>query len=420
MSGQRGFSGGKETRHHRSSDSSNSVCRDFLRNVCNRGSKCRFSHHPPPAAAVQANSLAAEKELLQDSIKFCHDFQNKKEQCERGTGCVFIHATSQEENEFKRSGYLPPHVRDQAIQKGSAPDMPALFGSKPICKDYLKGSCKRKPPHCKFRHLTAKEYDLEMSRCLGQQQLQQQPPQRPEHPEQPPLFQKFVNPAEGNGNPYLNQPELNGTWNHPEYFEVPAAKRGRFENEQNVATIELLQQENMMLKQRIEELKKQVSDLGTTNEFLLDQNAQLRLGVKPSTVTTVVAPPPQQALHPQGAPPPPVPAPPQAPVVTMVTMAVPPPVISMAAVPVHSTSMSMAPPTVDTRQPPPNISVHNVTQALPPHPVSVPPMLQPQALPPPSHTQPMAAGPPPPPPPPNAGSANVQIHETRLVSYPIT
>ena len=37
-------------------------------------------------------------------------WQNK-EQCERGPACLFIHATSHEEEEFKRSGYLPPHVR---------------------------------------------------------------------------------------------------------------------------------------------------------------------------------------------------------------------------------------------------------------------------------------------------------------------
>ena len=67
---------------------------------------------------------------------------------------------------------------------------------------------------------------------------------------------------------------------------------------------------------KAEELKKQVHDLSTTNEFLLDQNAQLRLGVKAST--TVVS-----ALHsgipqisvqpPQAAPPPPAAAPPPAP-----------------------------------------------------------------------------------------------------------
>ena len=66
----------------------------------------------------------------------------------------------------------------------------------------------------------------------------------------------------------------------------------------------MLQHENMLLKQRVEELQKQVSDLSTTNEFLLDQNAQLRMGVKqPSCgATTVVnAVPATQISVPQPA-----------------------------------------------------------------------------------------------------------------------
>ena len=104
----------------------------------------------------------------------------------------------------------------------------------------------------------------------------------------------------------------------------------------------------------------QVSDLGTTNEFLLDQNAQLRLGVKPSLASG--PPPPQQAqlgqaattvvqaghpamvgpvttvvAQPQTRLPPPGPPPgPPVPVVSMVAMNVPPPVITMASLPVNS------------------------------------------------------------------------------------
>jgi hypothetical protein len=51
--------------------------------------------------------------------------------------------------------------------------------------------------------------------------------------------------------------------------------------------LELLRQENLFLNQRLEELKKQVHDLSTTNEFLLEQNAQLR--VKAATSAAVAA-----------------------------------------------------------------------------------------------------------------------------------
>jgi len=59
-----------------------------------------------------------------------------------------------------------------------------------------------------------------------------------------------------------------------------------------------LEDENFMLKRRIEELKKQVSDLVATNEYLLSQNATLRLstmnsgekqGVVPGTVNVTAA-----------------------------------------------------------------------------------------------------------------------------------
>jgi hypothetical protein len=42
-------------------------------------------------------------------------------------------------------------------------------------------------------------------------------------------------------------------------------------------SVKAVEDENFMLKRRIEELKKQVSDLVATNEYLLSQNAHLRL-----------------------------------------------------------------------------------------------------------------------------------------------
>jgi hypothetical protein len=58
-----------------------------------------------------------------------------------------------------------------------------------------------------------------------------------------------------------------------------------------------MEDENFMLKRRIEELKKQVSDLVATNEYLLSQNATLRLtnmqkesqGVSGASVVSLVS-----------------------------------------------------------------------------------------------------------------------------------
>jgi hypothetical protein len=52
-----------------------------------------------------------------------------------------------------------------------------------------------------------------------------------------------------------------------------------------------LDEENAILRKRIEELKKKVSDLTATNEFLLDQNAQLQMGGKHTTNVTAVTVP---------------------------------------------------------------------------------------------------------------------------------
>ena len=57
------------------------VCRDFLRNVCRRGERCKFSH---PAEKSDPSSEAK----LQDKMEFCHDYQNGR--CSR-SHCRFIH-----------------------------------------------------------------------------------------------------------------------------------------------------------------------------------------------------------------------------------------------------------------------------------------------------------------------------------------
>lgn len=61
-------------------------------------------------------------------------------------------------------GFLNPIFSNLKLNffKGVAPDLPALYGARPICKDYLKGECRR-GRMCRFRHLTPRQYDIEMS-----------------------------------------------------------------------------------------------------------------------------------------------------------------------------------------------------------------------------------------------------------------
>jgi len=59
----------------------------------------------------------------------------------------------------------------------------------------------------------------------------------------------------------------------------------------SLVAMKAIEDENFMLKRRIEELKKQVSDLVATNEYLLSQNATLRLSTMNNAVVKQEAPP---------------------------------------------------------------------------------------------------------------------------------
>merc|ERR1712223_1855657 len=238
------------------SSSDNNICRDYMRNVCTRGRKCKYNH----PEKEESNAAAT---LLQDSIVFCHDFQNRND-CSRRQHCRFIHCRKEEEEEFKRSGFLPPHIRDQAITKGVAPDLPALYGARPICKDFLKGDCRR-GRNCRFRHLSPRQYDMEMSNC----------------------YSDYDSGAGGYGYDGYEMPPMKRR--RGDYPEMSGGHMGGYGDSgtphhrggppsHSLADMDMIQQESMLLKSRVEELKKQVQELTTTNNFLLEQNAHYRKG----------------------------------------------------------------------------------------------------------------------------------------------
>ncbi|CAH8527529.1 unnamed protein product [Schistosoma curassoni] len=112
-----------------------SVCRDYLRNVCKRGKKCKFKHP----------SLEECERLRRFDKTFCHDFQNST--CRR-PNCKFLHYTKEEEEMFRRTGYLP-----NDIQWSYRPASSTFDEKTPICKDFCNGTCNR-GSNCKYRHVT--------------------------------------------------------------------------------------------------------------------------------------------------------------------------------------------------------------------------------------------------------------------------
>ncbi|XP_054640529.1 zinc finger CCCH domain-containing protein 10 [Dunckerocampus dactyliophorus] len=132
------------------------VCRDFIRNVCKRGKRCRFKHpdfNEVPDLGVQKNEFI-----------FCHDHQNKE--CLR-SNCRFVHGSKEDEDYYKKTGELPLRLRGKvAARLGLSPmDLPHSRGEVPICRDFLKGECQR-GNKCKFRHVQ-KDYEYEPSRVGG-------------------------------------------------------------------------------------------------------------------------------------------------------------------------------------------------------------------------------------------------------------
>ncbi|XP_078287415.1 zinc finger CCCH domain-containing protein 10-like [Rhinoraja longicauda] len=244
--------------------SSDDTCRDFLRNVCKRGKRCKF-HHPD---INEVSDLGVKK----NEFVFCHDYQNKE--CTR-INCKFIHGTKEDEEHYKKSGELPPRLLlTVAMGLGLSPsDLSFKKGEVPICRDYLKGDCQR-GSKCKFRHLKRDEYEYE-NRTLERLARDQ-----------------VLSPVVRRYDPF---DDLYDTDRYTDYDHILKRRRVdglRFESydfslsNSRPVDYRFLEEENLMLRKRVEELKKQISNLMATNEVLLEQNAHLRNQTKVVTLTS--------------------------------------------------------------------------------------------------------------------------------------
>lgn len=263
---------------------SDDICRDFLRNVCQRGKRCRY-RHPPSVESVDMTR--------RHDYTFCHDFQNTG--CRRAS-CRFIHCTKDEEEEYRRTGQLPGRLQ-QAVSLGiglNSTEVPLLQGEVPICKDFLKGECKR-GVRCKFRHIASSQSSDVIQEVGGS-----------------------THGRTGSaGAATVNERRLRTTISTMDTFESVyndyvrydyerSLKRRRIEDDFDstynggyravVPTAldyhRLLEEDNILLRHKVEELKKQVSDLAATNEVLLEQNARFRSAklTSPSNAPPTIVP----------------------------------------------------------------------------------------------------------------------------------
>ena len=63
------------------------VCRDYLRNVCRRGERCRFLHPVDPTPA-RRDVIMSQQSSRRCGLVFCHDYQNAAG-CRRGPACRY-------------------------------------------------------------------------------------------------------------------------------------------------------------------------------------------------------------------------------------------------------------------------------------------------------------------------------------------
>ncbi|XP_043939607.1 zinc finger CCCH domain-containing protein 10-like isoform X2 [Protopterus annectens] len=245
------------------------ICRDFLRNVCRRGKRCRFRH--PDTSEV------SDMGVKKNELFFCHDFQNKE--CTR-PNCKFIHATKEEEEYCRQTGGLPPTLRSVAATGLGRSTADLGKGEVPLCRDYLKEDCQR-GAKCKFRHLK-RDYEYEpraIDRLPRDQALSTINSVR--------RYERYM---------------VNDSHYDEDRFDEHdlVLKRRRIEDarydtyDYSISTTRtvdycILEQENIMLRRRVEELKKQVSNLLATNDFLLEQNAQFRTQAKIFSLTSTPA-----------------------------------------------------------------------------------------------------------------------------------
>jgi hypothetical protein len=98
-----------------------SVCRDFLRNTCRRGKRCKYQHssEPEPQETINNNNTHNVSNPGGSSVLFCHDFQNKG--CPR-RNCRFVHSSREEEEVFRETGRLPFNAAVSAHLQGLVPN----------------------------------------------------------------------------------------------------------------------------------------------------------------------------------------------------------------------------------------------------------------------------------------------------------
>ncbi|KAL4003567.1 Zinc finger C-x8-C-x5-C-x3-H type (and similar) family protein [Acanthocheilonema viteae] len=120
------------------------ICRDFLNNICSRGSRCKFYH---PLNVVRRASQQTQENI---EYQFCIDYQNRG--CNRDN-CRYIHAQREDIERYKMTGEMTLNIAREIAAIYNCDTINGI----PFCKEYQIGSCSRGGQRCRYWHINVEE-----------------------------------------------------------------------------------------------------------------------------------------------------------------------------------------------------------------------------------------------------------------------
>lgn len=264
----------------------NRICRDFVQGYCRR-KYCRYPHVVSP-----------------DLVVFCHDFQNSR--CPR-INCKFLHYTLEEQEYYRKYNKFPVNVAEMQYDRSSPT---AIF-----CPEMLNtGHCRHR--ECQYHsenHPTAALPSQPNQNCSA-------PPMRRIEFDQKWTERSMM--IRDNYNQGCDMQRSNGDYMPPnpsqqhhsqqlvddfgpmkrssssERYEPFKRFRGDTDSINSspdmIGILRRFEEEISQLRRRVEANEVKVAELRASNDYLMSQNAQLRLSnaqqcsavVNPVTVTT--------------------------------------------------------------------------------------------------------------------------------------
>ncbi|BET00030.1 ZnF_C3H1 [Nesidiocoris tenuis] len=168
-----------------------------------------------------------------EKLVFCLDYQHGR--CTRSS-CAFLHCTKDDVDFYEQTGQLPSSACAPAPNRSST--VVTITKEAPICKDFLHGECER--AICKYRHPASSSPSSAVEPLMKRRRID---------------LDAIFGPGGTGGQVH---------WT--------------------------LEDENAYLRKAVADLRKRVDSLQATNEFLLEQNAQMRLSDKAQGLTAVTVP----------------------------------------------------------------------------------------------------------------------------------